>query len=125
LPPCSRCTGNFVGRFVGSRRKFILQKKEKILEITEISRIFLELLGRFELPTSSLPIMHGLFQPVAACRGLLRKVIAPQGKRDFAFCFLLLLVVACNLPFFGAGMGFVWFFPKPIPRDLIPYLRPS
>ena len=33
-----------------------LQKIEKILEIIEISRIFLELLGRFELPTSSLPM---------------------------------------------------------------------
>ena len=33
-----------------------LQKKEKILETIAVSRIFLELLGRFELPTSSLPM---------------------------------------------------------------------
>jgi hypothetical protein len=36
--------------------KTILQKKEKILETIAVSRIFLELLGRFELPTSSLPM---------------------------------------------------------------------
>nr|DAH65417.1 MAG TPA: hypothetical protein [Caudoviricetes sp.] len=30
-------------------------KKSKNLEIIEISRFLLELLGRFELPTSSLP----------------------------------------------------------------------
>ena len=42
-------------------KKAVLQKKEKILETIVVSRIFLELLGRFELPTSSLPIMHGLF----------------------------------------------------------------
>ena len=33
-----------------------LQKKEKTLETVVVSRIFLELLGRFELPTSSLPM---------------------------------------------------------------------
>ena len=36
--------------------KTILQKKEKILKTIAVSRIFLELLGRFELPTSSLPM---------------------------------------------------------------------
>ena len=36
--------------------KTVLQKKEKILETIAVSRIFLELLGRFELPTSSLPM---------------------------------------------------------------------
>ena len=84
----------------------------------------LELLGRFELPTSSLPMTRSLFWLAAACCSLSRKVAAPQGKRDFACRFLLLLAVTCNMPFFGVGMGFVWFFPKTIQRDLIPYLRP-
>ena len=32
------------------------RKKKKTLETVVVSRIFLELLGRFELPTSSLPM---------------------------------------------------------------------
>ena len=47
------CAGKFVGRFVGSGKKAVLQKKEKILETIVVSRIFLELLGRFELPDVS------------------------------------------------------------------------
>ena len=54
--PISARFRRLVGRFVGSGKKAVLQKKEKILETIAVSRIFLELLGRFELPTSSLPM---------------------------------------------------------------------
>ena len=43
---------------------FLIQK-EKILEAIAVSRIFLELLGRFELPTSSLPKLRIKFYMVS------------------------------------------------------------
>jgi hypothetical protein len=50
--------GYFVGRFVGSLRKNYFTEKRKNPRNRAVSRIFLELLGRFELPTSSLPKLH-------------------------------------------------------------------
>ena len=56
---------------------------------SEDFRCFLELLGRFELPTSSLPNIYRLFFLVAACRALFIKTVDIARLFDFRYCFLL------------------------------------
>ena len=53
-----------------------------------LTGFFLELLSRFELETSSLPILSGLFSAPAAYRGLLPKTQYSCGFRGFACRFL-------------------------------------
>ena len=49
------------------------KKKEKNTRNSKISGVVLELLGRFELPTSSLPIICRLFSLIVACCSLLSR----------------------------------------------------
>ena len=77
----------------------------KSLEPVEIQGFFVELLGRFELPTSSLPILFLLFFAVPICCSL-----SPcnQGiSRLSGFC-------SCSLlyPVDRSRMGFVWVSEK-------------
>ena len=69
------------------RRETTENKKEKSLE-SEDSRL-LELLGRFELPTSSLPTHAWLISLVGTCRLLSQVFLASQGIPVFSFCCLL------------------------------------
>ena len=65
----NRCVGHGVGQAVGPhfgpylKVHFCNEKHPK----SEDFRCFLELLGRFELPTSSLPILPRLFFPTLLC----------------------------------------------------------
>nr|DAO75116.1 MAG TPA: hypothetical protein [Caudoviricetes sp.] len=47
--------------------------KAKTAQIKRFKRLMLELLGRFELPTSSLPIICRLFSLIVACCILLSR----------------------------------------------------
>jgi hypothetical protein len=49
----------------------------------------MELLGRFELPTSSLPNIYRLFFLVAACRTLFLETVDTTMLSGFHCCFLL------------------------------------
>jgi len=69
---------------------------------------FLELLGRFELPTSSLPILLRLFCLILSCFVLKPETLAAQGFQAFLFCVLVSLILFLRMGFFDARMGFVW-----------------
>ena len=71
-------------------------------------RALLELLGRFELPTSSLPILPRLFFPTLLCFVLKPETLAAQGFQAFLFCVLVSLILFLRMGFFDARMGFVW-----------------
>nr|DAL23307.1 MAG TPA_asm: hypothetical protein [Caudoviricetes sp.] len=66
--------------------------KAKTAQIKRFKRLMLELLGRFELPTSSLPIIYALFSLVVSCRILLPRSPYISGNAGF---FMSLLIVAC------------------------------
>ena len=68
--------------------------------------LFLELLARFELATSSLPTISEQILPCVACRKLLDKTLVYQGLFSFACCSLLHLAVGVLCRFFMARVGF-------------------
>ena len=68
----------------------------------------MELLGRFELPTSSLPILLRLFCLILSCFVLKPETLAAQGFQAFLFCVLVSLILFLRMGFFDARMGFVW-----------------
>ena len=68
----------------------------------------MELLGRFELPTSSLPILLRLFCLILSCFVLKPEPLAAQGFQAFLFCVLVSLILFLRMGFFDARMGFVW-----------------
>ena len=69
--------------------------------------LFMELLARFELATSSLPKISRLFCAVADCCSLTPETLAPQRVSAFSFCDLPYLVASSLWRFYGAGVGFV------------------
>ena len=71
-------------------------------------RVLLELLGRFELPTSSLPILLRLFCLILSCFVLKPETLAAQWFQAFLFCVLVSLILFLRMGFFDARMGFVW-----------------
>ena len=71
------------------------------------SALFLELLARFELATSSLPTILEAVLPCAACRKLLDKTLVYQGLFGFACCSLLYLAVGVLCRVFTARVGCV------------------
>ena len=71
-------------------------------------RVLLELLGRFELPTSSLPILHRSFFLILSCFVLKPEALAAQGFQAFLFCALVSLILCLRMGFFDVRMGFVW-----------------
>ena len=89
-----RCVGHGVGQAVDPhfdphlKVHFYNEKHPK----SEDFRCFLELLTRFELVTSSLPIIYALFSLVVSCRILLPR--SPYISGDAGF-FMSLLIVAC------------------------------
>jgi hypothetical protein len=78
-----------------SAKPYSFKKLPKSKENTrnpKISGVVLELLTRFELVTSSLPIIYELFSLVVSCCTLLPR--SPYISGDAGF-FLLFLVIAC------------------------------
>ena len=73
-------------------------------------REFLELLGRFELPTSSLPNLISLLCLVVSFCSLSQFPLVFQRVQPFTCCNLSQFVMACCMGFCGARMGFVWVF---------------
>ena len=71
-------------------------------------RVFVELLGGFEPPTSSLPILQTLFFPVVSCCTLSPQSFGRQQLAGFTFCILSYLDANFFALFSGVGMGFVW-----------------
>ena len=71
----------------------------------------MELLSRFELETSSLPILPILFSLVVPCYVLAPGAVALQRLRAFSSSALVLLIVCFYSRIFGARMGFVWVSP--------------
>jgi len=82
-----------------------LQQKASKAEVFDA---FLELLGRFELPTSSLPILLRLFCLILSCFVLKPETLAAQVFQAFLFCVLVSLILFLRMGFFDARMGFVW-----------------
>jgi hypothetical protein len=74
----------------------------------------LELLGRFELPTSSLPILLRLFCLILSCFVLKPETLAAQGFQAFLFRVLVSLILRLRMGFSDARMGFVWVLQHPI-----------
>jgi len=71
-----------------------------------------ELLPRFELETSSLPILPSLFSLVAPCFVLVPGPVVAQ-RAQVIFCWgLMFLALRLRMGFFGIRMGFVWVFRK-------------
>ena len=62
-------------------------------------RVLLELLGRFELPTSSLPILPQLFFLILSCFVLKTETLAPQGFQSFLFCVLVSSILRLRMGF--------------------------
>ena len=69
---------------------------------------FVELLPRFELGTSSLPILPELFSPTAPCLILLPGTVATQWFRAYPSFSLTHLAVLFHTLIFDVRMGFVW-----------------
>ena len=78
----------------------------------------LELLGRFELPTSSLPILPRSFFLILSCFVLKPETLATQGFQAFLFCILVSLILCLRMGFFDARMGFVWVLQRLIIRGI-------
>ena len=72
------------------------------------TRLFVELLSRFELETSSLPILLILFPLVVPWFVLTSEAIALQRLRMFSYFVLVYHAVRFYDIIFGARMGFVW-----------------
>ena len=64
-----------------------------------ISGVFLELLGGFEPPTSSLPILPRLFFPTLLCFVLKPETLAAQGFQAFLFCIFIFPVLRSRMGF--------------------------
>ena len=62
-------------------------------------RVLLELLGRFELPTSSLPILPRLFFPALLCFVLKPETLAAQVFQAFLFCIFIFPVLRSRMGF--------------------------
>ena len=77
-------------------------------------RVLLELLGRFELPTSSLPILPPLFLLIFSCFVIKTETSAPQGLQSFLFCVLVSPILRLRMGFFDTRMGFVWVLQRSI-----------
>ena len=100
-----------------------IRKTESVPKVAEIKRkhlksedfrCFLELLGRFELPTSSLPILPQLFFLILSCFVLKTETLAPQGFQSFLFCVLVSPILRLRMGFFDTRMGFVWVLQRSI-----------
>ena len=85
-------------------------------------RVLLELLGRFELPTSSLPILLRLFCLILSCFVLKPETLAAQGFQAFLFCVLVSLILFLRMGFFDARMGFVWVLQRSIRGSSLTHL---
>ena len=79
--------------------------KAKTLENTRFSRV-LELLGRFELPTSSLPTSLCSFFLVAIYRSLSPQTVDMTAFAGFLFCSPSCAVVPRCMLFFDGGVPF-------------------
>ena len=103
-----------VGQVVGRptwptfRPTIFLEKTEQKLPKSTDFRSFLELLSRFELETSSLPILLILFPLVVPWFVLTSEAIALQRLRMFSYFVLVYHAVRFYDIIFGARMGFVW-----------------
>ena len=76
-----------------------LQKEKENTRNPKISGVVLELLGRFELPTSSLPILPRLFFPTLLCFVLKPETLAAQGFQAFLFCIFIFPVLRSRMGF--------------------------
>ena len=72
------------------------------------SRDFVELLSRFELETSSLPILPKLFSPIVSCSVLAPGAVVPQRFPALSSLALASPVIRFRTHVFGTRMGFVW-----------------
>ena len=100
-----------------SAKPYLFQKLQKVKENTRnpnISGAVLKLLGRFELPTSSLPILPQLFFLILSCFVLKTETLAPQGFQSFLFCVLVSPILRLRMGFFDTRMGFVWVLQRSI-----------
>ena len=59
----------------------------------------MELLGGFEPPTSSLPILPQLFFLILSCFVLKTETLAPQGFQSFLFCVLVSPILRVRMGF--------------------------
>ena len=82
----------------------------------------LELLGGFEPPTSSLPILLRLFLLILSCFVLRSEILVPQGFLTFLFCVLVSLILCLRMGFFDARMGFVWVLQRSIRGSSLTHL---
>ena len=85
-------------------------------------RVLLELLGGFEPPTSSLPILLRLFCLILSCFVLKPETLAAQGFQAFLFCVLVSLILFLRMGFFDARMGFVWVLQRSIRGSSLTHL---
>ena len=76
--------------------------------------VIVELLGRFELPTSSLPNIFCGFLPLAVFRCLSSVTVGAVSVPGFPVHLLLLPCVPFCVRFSLGRLGFVWFFPHPL-----------
>ena len=87
------------------RKSFINKAKPpKSLDLSG----FVELLPRFELGTSSLPILPRLFSPVVSCFVLALGAVVTQRFPVIFYCSFMFPVLHLRMGFFDARMGFVW-----------------
>ena len=75
------------------------RNQKKTPENPKISGVVLELLGRFELPTSSLPILPWLFFPTLLCFVLKPETLAAQVFQAFLFCIFIFPVLRSRMGF--------------------------
>ena len=76
--------------------------------------VIVELLGRFELPTSSLPNIFPGFSSLAVLRYLSSLTVGAVSVPGFPVHLLLLPCVPFCVRFSLGRLGFVWFFPHPL-----------
>ena len=77
----------------------------------------LELLGRFELPTSSLPILPQLFFLILSCFVLKTETLAPQGFQSFLFCVLVSPILRLRMGFLMPVWVLYGFYAVSNPRQ--------
>ena len=85
-----------------SAKSYSFKKLQKAKENTrnpKISGVVLELLTRFELVTSSLPILPRLFFPTLLCFVLKPETLAAQGFQAFLFCIFIFPVLRSRMGF--------------------------
>ena len=83
--------------------------------------LFMELLARFELATSSLPTILEAVLPCGSYRKLLDKTLVYQRLFGFACCSLLWLAVGVLCRFFMARVGFVSVSTKDLDGTDVPF----